>query len=84
MVAFRSSHAMATLSAQHDLYRVYKNGRLIKDSSGLARPTGEKQQPFIEVLAGAMGLTQAVAGSAGADDVGFDPMAALVARGHNA
>ncbi|AQH05517.1 5'-3' exonuclease (plasmid) [Burkholderia sp. KK1] len=48
----------------------------------LAGATYEKQQPFIKLLAGTLGLTQAVAPSAEADDLGFQLMAALVARGH--
>ncbi|WP_186214596.1 5'-3' exonuclease [Burkholderia gladioli] len=67
---------------RYDLYPDYKSGRLKKESSRLAGATYEKQQPFIKLLAGTLGLTQAVAPSAEADDLGFQLMAALVARGH--
>ncbi|WP_432263261.1 5'-3' exonuclease H3TH domain-containing protein [Cupriavidus sp. TMH.W2] len=65
-----------------DLYQDYKSNRLKSETSRAARAAYEKQQPFLRVMAAKLGLTQIIAESAEADDVGFQSMQNLVSMGH--
>lgn len=67
---------------RYDLYPDYKSARLKSEKSRAAREAYEKQQPALRTMLAKLGIVQAIAQDAEADDVGFQLGRPLAKMGH--